>query len=383
MAFKHTAVTTFDISNERRDFDVAPQIERYLTKNGLNKFAALLMKLTKKVTKSKRFTWFDSMNDVWQTQINNDGGYNTEADELKVDDASIFAPKDLLYCGRVDEVMFVNEVNLDTNTVTVIRNYGGNSSGAGVLQNDDYVIRLGNAMEENSLAPQSKILQPDEFYNYTQILRTPFDESETDAAEDKETNESERKRLRQDKAIAHTLDMERIVLFGQRKEDNVHKRHLTGGLRYFINSNVTNVNGILTENTLVNNILPNVWKYQGGDRFLIGSMFLMGVINNWAGDRIKTNSGDKSYGMDLQYLITPWGRLYLVHSHALDGYFADWGFIVNLKALKLRPLKGRDTKLRTNIQENDRDGWKDEYKTEFGVEVRLEKTHGIIYGVTG
>ena len=87
--------------------------------------------------------------------------------------------------------------------------------------------------------------------------------------------------------------------------------------------------------------------------------------------------------MDLQYLITPWGRLYLVHRHALDGYFSDWGFIVNLKALKLRPLKGRDTKLRANIQENDRDGWKDEYKTEFGVEVRLEKTHGIIYGVTG
>lgn len=380
MAFKHTAVTTFDISNERRDFDVAPQIERYLTKNGLNKFAALLMKIGKKVTKSKRFTWFDSMNDVWQTQINS---VSANANELVVDDASIFAPKDLLYCGRVDEVMFVNDVDTVTNTVTVIRNYGGNPSGAGALQNGDYVIRLGNAMEENSLAPRSKILQPDEFYNYTQILRTPFDESETDAAEDKETNESERKRLRQDKAIAHTLDMERIVLFGQRKEDNVDKRHLTGGLRYFIKSNVTNVNGILTENTLINNILPNVWKYQGGDRFLIGSMFLMGVINNWAGDRIKTNSGDKSYGIDLQYLITPWGRLYLVHSHALDGYFADWGFIVNLKALKLRPLKGRDTKLRTNIQENDRDGWKDEYKTEFGVEVRLEKTHGIIYGVTG
>ena len=263
MAFKHTAVTTFDISDERRDFDVAPQIERYLTKNGLNKFAALLMKLGKQVTKSKRFTWFDSMNDVWQTQIDHDGVYNADATELVVDDASIFAPKDLLYCGRVDEVMFVNEVNLNTNTVKVTRNYGGNSSGAGVLQNDDYVIRLGNAMEENSLAPQSKILQPDEFYNYTQILRTPFDESETDAAEDKETNESERKRLRQDKAIAHTLDMERIVLFGQRKEDNVDKRHLTGGLRYFIKSNVTNVNGILTENTLINHILPNVWKLPG------------------------------------------------------------------------------------------------------------------------
>ena len=383
MPFAHNAVTTFNIDRDRRDFDVASRVERYLTKTNQNKFAALMMKMGKKTTKSKEFYWFDSMNDVWATQINNGGGYDADPStvDLVVDDASIFAAKDLFYCGRTNELMLVNEVDTDTNTVTVTRNYGG--SGIAALDNDDYIYRLGNAMEENSLPPASKILQPDKFYNFTQILRTTFDESETDWSEDKETAESERKRLRQDKAIAHTLDMERVVLFGQRKEDTVNKRHLTGGLRYFLSSNATNVDGVLTENTLINTILPDVWKYQGGDRFLIGSMFLMGVINNWAGDRIKTNTGDKSYGLDLNYLITPWGRLYLVHSHALDGYFADWGFIVNMKALKLRPLQRRDTKLITNIQENGRDGWKDEYKTEFGVEVRLEKTHGIIHGVTG
>jgi len=47
-----------------------------------------------------------------------------------------------------------------------------------------------------------------------------------------------------------------------------------------------------------------------------------------------------------------------------------------------RPLRGRDTKLRANIQENDRDGWKDEYMTEFGMELRLEKAHAIVKGVT-
>jgi hypothetical protein len=47
-----------------------------------------------------------------------------------------------------------------------------------------------------------------------------------------------------------------------------------------------------------------------------------------------------------------------------------------------RPLAGRDTTLKTNIQNNDVDGWMDEYLTEAGLEVRLEKTHAILKGVT-
>jgi hypothetical protein len=45
------------------------------------------------------------------------------------------------------------------------------------------------------------------------------------------------------------------------------------------------------------------------------------------------------------------------------------------------PLTGRDTKLLTNRQANDEDAQKDEYLTEFGIEVRLPKTHAIIKGV--
>jgi hypothetical protein len=41
-------------------------------------------------------------------------------------------------------------------------------------------------------------------------------------------------------------------------------------------------------------------------------------------------------------------------------------------------LKGRDTKLMTNIQNNDEDGRRDMYQTECGLEIKLPKTHGII-----
>jgi hypothetical protein len=47
-----------------------------------------------------------------------------------------------------------------------------------------------------------------------------------------------------------------------------------------------------------------------------------------------------------------------------------------------RPLRGRDTKLRTNIQAPGLDGWQDEYLTEAGLEVRLEKVHGILSNAT-
>jgi hypothetical protein len=41
-----------------------------------------------------------------------------------------------------------------------------------------------------------------------------------------------------------------------------------------------------------------------------------------------------------------------------------------------------DTKLRANIQDNDLDGWKDEYMTKFGIRVRNEQTHTLVTGIS-
>jgi hypothetical protein len=56
--------------------------------------------------------------------------------------------------------------------------------------------------------------------------------------------------------------------------------------------------------------------------------------------------------------------------------------ILDMENIEYRPFGGMDTKLKTNIQDNDVDGWKDEYMTKFGIRVRNEETHSIVTGIT-
>ena len=58
--------------------------------------------------------------------------------------------------------------------------------------------RMGNAMEEFSNARETKINHPVKNYNYTQIFRTPFDQSMTSEAEAVVTSEKERTQFTQD-----------------------------------------------------------------------------------------------------------------------------------------------------------------------------------------
>ena len=99
------------------------------------------------------------------------------------------------------------------------------------------LMRMGNAMEEFSRAPESRILQPVKGDNYTQIFRRAFDQSMTSNAERLKTKETERNRLRVDQAIEHRLDIERAMLFGEKKQDATAARQTTGGLLSFIKDN--------------------------------------------------------------------------------------------------------------------------------------------------
>jgi hypothetical protein len=42
----------------------------------------------------------------------------------------------------------------------------------------------------------------------------------------------------------------------------------------------------------------------------------------------------------------------------------------------------REARLNTNIQNNDVDGWEDEYLSETGLHVTNEATHGVMYGIS-
>lgn len=87
------------------------------------------------------------------------------------------------------------------------------------------------------------------------------------------------------------------------------------------------------------------------------------------------------FGHNLMKVSTVFGDLYLVQQPLFRGVLEDTLACVDLKNVAYRPLVGngisRDTFIKTNVQDNNRDGRQDEIITEAGLEISLPETHSI------
>jgi len=367
----NSPVYTYSIDRERRDIDVSRDIARLIP--DANPFLVILARARKRPTQTAEFMWWDSEPGGWWTQVN--GAHDESATTITVDDATLFRARDIIKVPRTGEVMFVTAHDEVNNTVTVIRGYGGTTPVA--LNDNDWLLRLGNAMEEFSRAPEPKIAQPVKNFNYTQIFRRPFDQSMTSSREALKTSEDERTRLRRDQALEHRLDIERALLFGERYEDPANKRRTTGGLLSFIKTKHYDAGGSLNEDKF-EEFCEMLFQHGSNRKLLVCSYRVGSIINKFARDRIDTRSGEETYGIRLKQYRSFHGDLYIVPSRTLEKEYQGLAFGVDMDYIYYRPLNGRDTTLRTNIQENDADGWRDEYLTEVGLEVRLEKVHAVL-----
>jgi hypothetical protein len=369
------AVLTFDLDSQRRDLDVARDIARYIPDE--TPWTVMLLQSRKKPTKTAAFYWWEEDVYGYWTQINNSSNYDKNATSIVVDDGTVFRTGDILKVPRTGEIMYVSDVT--TNTLTVVRGYG--ETAAAAILNDDYVLCLGNAMAERSNAPEEKVQQPSKIYNYCGIMRTPFGGSGTLLAEQQITNEQERARLTRDKSIDHRLALERQLLFGERKEDATNKRRMSRGVEKFITTNIYDAGGTMTETEFDNNVCEPVFKYGSKTKVLVASARMVSIISGFAKEKLQVSQGAKSYGLDLQEYVSPHGRLVIAPSRALEQYYAYHSFVVDMKYAFFRPL--RDTTLRRNIHAPDVDGFLDEYLTEAGLELRVEKAHMTIKNATG
>lgn len=370
---------TGNIDAGRIDIDVSKQIAEYMPDD--SGFSVILMRAGKKVTDTQEFVWYDNEPGAWWTQTTDATGDGTGVGgdvEVKVSDESLFVAKDLVKVAATDEVLRVTKV--ENGKLTVVRGYSGTAAAA--IPKGSNLLRLSTAMEQGSYVPDSTIAQPSKFYNYTQIVRTPFDGSRNAESEALKVGDNERNRIRREKALAHRLDIERTLLFGERGEDVPNRTKTTGGLLYFINSNMYSVNGVLTEKVFLD-FSEMSFAWGSGSKLLVASPRVCSIINQFAADRIITKSGENTYGLRLKQLDTFHGTFYIVPTKIFAHDYQDMMVAVDIKNVKYRPYKGADTKLRMNIHPDTYDGWMDEYLTEFGLEVRLEKTHAIATGITG
>ena len=373
-------ITTFNIDTDRRDLNVANEILEL--QPAATPFLVIGHRTSNVAAQSLEETWYDDDLAPWWTEA--DGAEaDTSETSFDLDDASICKPKDLLLNTSTGEIMFVESIS--NNTVTVKRGYGDESgeggTGAKAISDEDNFMRIGNALEENSNAPESRATQPKKYYNYVQTFRTPFEGSLEDMNEPKTAGSDERTRKRERKAIEHTLDKERAAMFGERNEHISDKRRLMGGVFQFLNNEFTDIDGNLTEDNF-EEALEEAFRYGSKEKILITSPRVGSVINKFARDNIQTRSGEDFYGLRIAEYISFHGTLYIATSHMFEKDYEGKGVVLDMENIDLMPYAGFDTTLRTNLQENDLLGWKDEYLTMMTLRVRLQKTHKVLEGIT-
>ena len=388
-------VTSFAIDTQRRDIDVASDILELQPNE--TPFLVIGGRASKKPVTSLETVWYDDELAAWWTTSDDDGTDGeilAATTEFDVDDVSIFKPKDIIKVARTGEVMMVESITGDE--IKVKRGYSHESTGGvdygteaanfytseHATEDADNLMRMGNAMEENSLAPEPRATQPGKLWNYVQTFRTPFSGSFDDLAEQKKTNENERTRLRRRKAVEHRLDLERALLFGEKKEVIADKRRLMGGLFQFLNDQYDSVD-ITNNQDNFESFLEDAFWYGSSQKLMLTSPRVGSEINKFARDKIQTRSGEDFYGLQISEYQSFHGRLFIATSQMFEKDYRDKAVVLDMENIDIMPYDGQDTTLSTNLQENDRDGWLDEYMTKMTMRVRLLKTHRVLENALG
>jgi hypothetical protein len=345
-------------------------------------------RLNSKKTSNPEFSWQQDQLRVRFDQVNNGAGYTSGATAIVVDTPAIYAQYDLVKVTRTGETMRVVSVNSGTSTLTVIRGVGG---GAAALVDNDPLLVGSTAQPEGDTSKPARSGNPTKVTNYTQIVRTPYESTETLIHSDTFTAPSDWDRNARHASIEHAKGLEYMKLHGRPSEDLTGSQPLrtSGGALYWIATNITAAGGTLSE-TAFWGAFRNLFRYGNQDsKILLASRLLVDVLQGFPRGKLNVLKADgDTYGLNVRQFESAHGTLNVVTHNLLEGAtYGGYGIVLDLSLIKNRPLANdqgsRATHIRQQIQANDADTRKDELLTEEGLEFGQEKAHGLISGVTG
>jgi len=219
--------------------------------------------------------------------------------------------------------------------------------------------------------------------------------------------------LAKEASVNHNRNMEYAFIFGEKYENVITPTNVTrhtGGVLYFLrlweagstygNTAATldtddtkriigNSSGILSAKTY-NKYLERFFRFnrnkQNEALCLCGNGFLNTLAEMYAGKQTFTSMmpADNTFGMKVTAHTTSFGTVYY-KTHPLFNLNTTLlfnGLFLDVTCLKYRPLNGRDTTLRKNLQPNNADFVEDGWLTEAGLEVNSPESHMYIQNVT-
>lgn len=358
---------------------------------------ALTAKAKKRVVSDPEFFWWDESNDLVRLQVagaisdtaattivvdsldpttaNADRVYGTaghlkEGDLLLVEPAADNATFD-------HEVVEVVSVQSDT-TFTVKR--GAQGTTPATIGNDVFLTLIGSIYAEGTAAPSAVSRNPIKFNNYTQIFKDSYELSGTAEVTKTRTGDpwsNDKKRKMHD----HSRAIEFSFLFGRASETigaNGKPKRSMAGLRAQIPSSRTYVySSGTTWFDLVDRIYP-VFDFDspaGSERIAMVGNGALNALNKIiaadANSDIQWGGVVKVYGMDLRELILPQGRL-LLRTHPLlnrHSLYTKSMWVLDFASINYVTLKGRDTKVKDDVQNKDEDVRRGFIQTECSVEL--------------
>ena len=256
-----------------------------------------------------------------------------------------------------------------------------------------FIVCIGNAMEEGSLAPSGVNFDPTKVYNYTQIFRHTFEMTDT-ASQTRLRTTDQVKEAKRETMELHSTDIERALWDGQRSENtfNGKPQRTLGGIDSFIDSGNIVTAGASTDMEQIETWMELAFRFGSSEKVGFCGNYALTVLNQICRKNSTFNltSGDKEYGMKVNRLICPHGEIVL-KTHPLfnqqvggltggTAYYGknSWLYILDMEQFKYVYMKGRDTKYQKKLEDNSLDGIQSGYLTECSLEVHHPENHFLI-----
>lgn len=374
-----------DILQNRRVVDMDPVIKQLEPDDA--PFTVMLSQVSSRPAKSQKVEWLSDQLVPRLTTLNNGGNVSNVATTFTVatGTGAYFRANDILRMSNGENVRVTSVAG---DVVTVVRSIG--SVAASSITDLTDVIKIGNASAEGATLGTIKMTQQVANYNYCQIQRDPLGFTNTLINSDLYGG-SEPQYEAKKKMMEHRRQIENTLFFGQRDLDTSGSTPIgyAGGLVDFISTNITTmVNPFQLTEEIFATFLRTGFRYGSRNKVLFASPLIVSALSSFPQGKLALPSSDvKSYGVSLmEYRGANGGTVKIVEKRdwldfsTSSNQVGSWAVLVDMDDVVMRPL--RKTVLLPDRQAPDEDSIKQEYLTEYSLQVGIEQNHAILKGVT-
>ena len=373
-----------DILSNQRVVDMSPTIAQLEPDEA--PLTTMLQKTSKRAAFSQKVEWLSDELVPRLTTLSASATSSATALSVAAGTGTYFRPGDVIRIASTGENCAVSAVSADA-VYVVARTLGAVTSISAASGVD--VIKVGNAAAEGAtlgtLIQTKKVAN----FNYAQIQRDPWGFTNTLVASKlyggpEPANEAKKK------LIEHKRQMENTLFWGTRDLITTGSAPIgyVGGIYQYVTSNITSSVGDLTDE-LFETFLRKAFRYGSQNKVMFCSPLVASALSSFPLGKLAPPSPSiDTYGVSLSKYQSASGAMVDIavkrdwyDFQAAGNQYGGIGVVVDMDDITMRPL--RDTVLKPDRQANDEDSVKQEYLTEWSLEIGLEKKHAIISGITG